>query len=85
MECVHKSNLMLYIKLRDSVESSRLYSFSMIQQTGQVVVNNLKTGQRKLSRGQRIELLAFATFLIALMELRIDQVDGSFSTNSFSV
>lgn len=84
MECVHKSNLMLYIKLRDSVESSRLYSFSMIQQTGQVVVNNL-TGQRKLSRGQRIELLAFATFLIALMELRIDQVDGSFSTNSFSV
>lgn len=76
---------MLYIKLRDSVESSRLYSFSMIQQTGQVVVNNLKTGQRKLSRGQRIELLAFATFLIALMELRIDQVDGSFSTNSFSV
>lgn len=85
MECVHKSNLMLYIKLRDTVESSRLYSFSMIQQTGQVVVNNLKTGQRKLSRGQRIELLAFATFLIALMELRIDQVDGSFSTNSFSV
>lgn len=84
MECVHKSNLMLYIKLRDTVESSRLYSFSMIQQTGQVVVNNL-TGQRKLSRGQRIELLAFATFLIALMELRIDQVDGSFSTNSFSV
>lgn len=76
---------MLYIKLRDTVESSRLYSFSMIQQTGQVVVNNLKTGQRKLSRGQRIELLAFATFLIALMELRIDQVDGSFSTNSFSV
>lgn len=75
---------MLYIKLRDTVESSRLYSFSMIQQTGQVVVNNL-TGQRKLSRGQRIELLAFATFLIALMELRIDQVDGSFSTNSFSV
>lgn len=85
MECVHQSNLMLYIKLRDTVESSRLYSFSMIQQTGQVVVNNLKTGQRKLSRGQRIELLAFATFLIALMELRIDQVDGSFSTNSFSV
>lgn len=84
MECVHKSNLMLYIKLRDTVESSRLYSFSMIQRTGQVVVNNL-TGQRKLSRGQRIELLAFATFLIALMELRIDQVDGSFSTNSFSV
>lgn len=76
---------MLYIKLRGTVESSRLYSFSMIQQTGQVVVNNLKTGQRKLSRGQRIELLAFATFLIALMELRIDQVDGSFSTNSFSV
>lgn len=75
---------MLYIKLRDTVESSRLYSFSMIQRTGQVVVNNL-TGQRKLSRGQRIELLAFATFLIALMELRIDQVDGSFSTNSFSV
>lgn len=84
MECVHQSNLMLYIKLRDTVESSRLYSFSMIQRTGQVVVNNL-TGQRKLSRGQRIELLAFATFLIALMELRIDQVDGSFSTNSFSV
>lgn len=75
---------MLYIKLRDTVESSRLYSFSMIQQTGQVVVNNL-TGQRKLSRGHRIELLAFAKFLIALMELRIDQVDGSFSTNSFSV
>lgn len=55
MECVHKSNLVLYIKLREAVESSRLCSFSVIQQTGQVVGNNL-TGQKALQRTQNLTL-----------------------------